>query len=538
MRLYRGSGIVRPLPRSQLTDKEAMTIDLELTRRCLLKGGAAIAAAFGGPVSALANRLAANPIAQGPNPGCIAADASSLIDSPYGPTAPVADLITGLPLIELPAGFSYKSYGWRGDVMSDGLVTPAAHDGMGVVVSRRVGRSSEIILVRNHELSTTTSAANIIGAGRDNVAKYDTGLTGTNYQAGGNTNVVFRDGNFVSSYATFGGLNRPCAGGASTWGSWLSNEEIRSNNSSGTGKKHGYNFEIPADTSLNAANANPIIAMGRMAHEASAIDADTGYWYLTEDQGSANTLYRFRPSNASGGLNALHAGGTLQGLAVKNLPNSDLRNPTLCQETICEWVDIANPDADGATLASVVGSVNASGPYIQAYANGAAIFGATEGCWLANGIVYFTDKQVTTSPPRAGRIWALHLGSMTLKAIFVSNSLQVGNSPDNLCVSPRGGVLFCEDGGTSGPGSTPAITSQHMKVLHPNGSSSIFAKHNYNFTRAELDAAGKTAAVAGNLRNTEWCGACFSRDGRILFANLQGPGITLAITGPWANGTL
>jgi tRNA-specific 2-thiouridylase len=40
---------------------------------------------------------------------------------------------------------------------------------------------------------------------------------------------------------------------------------------------------------------------------------------------------------------------------------------------------------------------------------------------------------------RAGRIWALHLASMTLKAIFVSNSLQVGNSPDNLCVSPRGG---------------------------------------------------------------------------------------------------
>jgi uncharacterized protein len=529
--------------RAPATDKEA-NMTSELSRRGLLKGSAAIAAAFSGPVAAWANQIAtltpeaANPRERLPMSQCVAADASALIDSPYGPTAPVADLMTGLPLIELPAGFSYKSYGWRGDVMTDGLVTPAAHDGMGVVVARRVGRSTEIILVRNHEQSTSSNPANIIGAGRDNVAKYDTGLTGTNYQIGGNSNVVFRDGNFVASYASFGGLNRPCAGGASTWGSWLSNEEIRSNNVSSTGKKHGYNFEIPADTSLNAANVNPIVAMGRMAHEASAIDPQTGWWYLTEDQGNANTLYRFRPTNANGGLNSLHAGGTLQGLAVRKLPNSDLRNPTLCQEYICEWVDIANPDLDGATLASVLGNVNASGPYLQAYANGAAIFGANEGCWVANGICYFTDKQVTTNPARAGRVWALDLGSMTLKAIFVSNSLQVGNSPDNLCVSPRGGVLLNEDGGTGGPGNVPAVTSQHLKVLHPSGNTSIFARHNYNFTRAQLDAAGKPAAPAGDFRNTEWAGSCFSPDGRILFVNLYTPGITLAITGPWERGTL
>ena len=211
-------------------------------RRGLLKGGAAaIAAAFAGPVTALASRVAEAST-------CAAAGASVLLDSPYGPTAPVNDLTTGLPLIELPAGFSYKSYGWRGDVMSDGLVTPGAHDGMGVVVQRRVGRSTEIILVRNHEQSTSSNAANIIGAGRGNVAKYDTGTTGGAYQVGGNTNLVWRDGEWVGSYASFGGIYRPCAGGSSTWGSWLANEEIRSNNVSTSGKKHGYVFEVPADT--------------------------------------------------------------------------------------------------------------------------------------------------------------------------------------------------------------------------------------------------------------------------------------------------
>lgn len=510
----------------------------DLSRRGLLRGGgAAIAAAFAGPMAALATR-----VAEASQPGCVAASASALIDSPYGATAPVNDLTTGLPLIQLPAGFSYKSFAWRGDIMSDGLPTPSAHDGMGIVRTRRIGRSTEIVLVCNHEQSTSSNAANIIGAGRANVAKWDTGVTGTSYQIGGNTNLIWRDGNWVGSYASFGGLNRPCAGGSTTWGSWLSNEEIRSNNVSSEGKKHGYVFEVPADTSMTAANPLPIVGMGRMSHEASAIDPATGFWYLTEDQGNANTLYRFRPANLSGGLNSLHAGGTLQGLAVKGLPNADLRNPTLCQEYACEWVDIADPDLDGVSSALPVpgvGNVSASGPYRQAFANGAAFFGANEGCWVANGVVWFTDKQVTSNPARAGRIWALDLATMTLKAVFVSNSLQVGNSPDNLCISPRGGVLFCEDGGTGGPGNVPAITSQHLKVLHPSGNSYIFARHNFNFTAAQLAAAGKPqAGLAGDRRNTEWAGAVFSPDGRVLFVNLYTPGITLAITGPWERGTL
>jgi secreted PhoX family phosphatase len=538
---------------SNLQEPTVLDNDLDVSdssRRSLLKGGgAALVAAFAGPVAALSARAmeASKAVSTG---ACVAADASVLVASPYGPTGPVNDLTTGLPLIELPPGFSYKSYGWRGDIMSDGLPTPSAHDGMGIVRERRVGRSTEIVLVRNHEQSTSTNAANVIGASRDNVAKYDTGLTGTSYQVGGNTNLVWRDGNWVASYASFGGINRPCAGGSTTWGSWLSNEEIRSNNVSSTGKKHGYIFEIPADTSLNAANVNPIVDMGRFSHEASAVDPATGYWYLTEDQGNANTLYRFLPNNLTGGLNTLHAGGRLQGLAVRGLPNADLRNPTLCQEFACQWVDIANPDQDGVSsgLTTIPGlsPVSASGPYVQAFAAGAAVFGANEGCWVAGGTVWFTDKRVTTVPssgptPSApvnssGRIWALDLATMTLKAMFVGNSILVGNSPDNLTVSPRGGVLFNEDGGGSGPGGT--VDSQHLKVLNPQGSTYIFAKHNYNFTAEQLTAAGKPGSLAGDRRNTEWAGSVFSSDGRVLFVNLYTPGITLAITGPWHRGSL
>ena len=533
-----------------------MTQKFEPGRRSLLLGsGAAVAAAFGGPLTAMAKRVEYRDGA-----ACVAAPASSVVDSPYGPTAPVNDLTTGLPLVELPVGFRYASYGWTGDQMADGLITPAAHDGMGIVSERRVGVGHEIILVRNHELSGSNDPTSIIGFGRDvgpgAVAKHDAGKTGNSYQRGGTTTLVWRNNQWVDSYASFGGLIRPCAGGSSTWGSWLSNEETLSNNISDAGKKHGYIFEVRADTSLIAANPNPIVAMGRFNHEASAIDPATGYWYLTEDQGNANTLYRFLPNNIQGGLNSLHAGGSLQGLAVKGARNRDLRNPALCDEFVCEWVNVANPDADalirmggmGGLEVVGVGTVTASGPYAQAYAEGAAIFGANEGCWVADGIVYFTDKQVTSAPARAGRIWALHLASMTLKAVFVSDDKQVGNSPDNVCITPRGGVLFCEDGGPGSPNPTGApIISQRLMGVTAKGQSYVFAKHNFNFTRSQLEGAGKLAvapaAVEGqdprrDNRNTEWAGAVFSSDGHTLFVNLYTPGITLAIQGPWARGTL
>jgi secreted PhoX family phosphatase len=75
-------------------------------------------------------------------------------------------------------------------------------------------------------------------------------------------------------------------------------------------------------------------------------------------------------------------------------------------------------------------------------------------------------------------------------------------------------------------------------ALRSDGSSYAFAANNYNFNAAQLAAAGKPNGASGDLRNTEWCGSCFSPDGRVLFANLQAPGLTVAITGPWTNGTL
>ena len=95
--------------------------------------------------------------------------------------------------------------------------------------------------------------------------------------------------------------------------------------------------------------------------------------------------------------------------------------------------------------------------------------------------------------------------------------------PDNLCVSPRGGIVLCEDnnyGVTEFP--------QRMFGLSQDGRLSLFAENNVQLNKEKNN-------IKGDFRTSEWAGATFSPDGKWLFVNIQNPGITLAITGPWEN---
>ena len=51
-------------------------------------------------------------------------------------------------ILDLPKGFSYTTFSEYGETMDDGLLVPAAHDGMGVFN----GSNGNLIIIRNHEL--------------------------------------------------------------------------------------------------------------------------------------------------------------------------------------------------------------------------------------------------------------------------------------------------------------------------------------------------------------------------------------------------
>ena len=442
-----------------------------LGRRSFMRGAAVAAGAATAsiPFEALAARHeAARPARFETDPG-------------YGPLRPVRDDTTGLELLALPKGFEYLSFGWTNDPMGDGVPTPGAHDGMAAY-----RRGDLVHLVRNHELGEgpafTTPAYNPAAGGGTTTMVFDPGA-----------------GEFRQSYASLGGTIRNCAGGPTPWGTWLTCEETFSTTA---GQRHGYVFGVPAE---GTGNPVPFTAMGRFNHEAAAIDPATGYVYETEDRGDA-CLYRFVPNTpgdlAGGGrLEAMRIGGT----------TLDTRRDGIRVYGKVTWVPVDDPDPETDAVRH------------EAQGKGAAIFGRLEGAWYGNGRVY----ALTTNggPAGEGQVFELDPASDTFRVLYASPGADVLNAPDNMCVSPRGGLVLCEDG--SG--------TEYVHGLTTDGSIFRLAA---NIADLRAGTAGKGVAPA-DYRGSEWAGSVFEpRNGSWLFVNLQSPGITLAITGPWRRGGL
>lgn len=457
---------------------------------------------------------------------------TALVASPYGAIAPTNDIATGLPLLQLPPGFTYKSFGWRGDLMSDGRPCPGGHDGMGVISASTSGNRVDVVLVRNHEIGFT-APGNFIEA----PAVYDRGMNNAiagNMPGGGTTNLVFRDGKWVSMAASLGGTQTNCAGGVTPWGTWLTCEEVSSDALSTANNRHGYVFEVHADPQKTS--GKPIVGMGRFGHEAAAVDPKTGIVYMTEDSSGRSGFYRYVPKVTPGRPGTLAMGGTLQMAKVQDFANANLAAVSVDAVYPLEWVTIADPDRTRGNAIGPSGIVinNASGPFVQGWEQGAARMNRGEGMWYFEGKIYVMDTSGGSAS--RGTVWELDLAAQTLTCIYSSPSALVGNMGDNLTVSPSGGLLLCEDGG--------AVTGdefgigQRLMGLTMEGDAYIFAKNNVNLTPDEVAAAGKVPSAAGDNRTREMCGACFDPTGRFLFVNIQTPGITFAITGPWAKGPL
>lgn len=406
---------------------------------------------------------------------------------------PVKDEATGLPLLKLPEGFRYSSFGWKGDKTEDGFVTPENHDGMAVIAHD----GDTITLCRNHEIRASKSF------GPENIS-YDS------HAGAGCMNLQFnlKSGKWENQWCSLAGTVQNCAGGPTPWGTWLSCEETVIGPSESYKdvkyehkKDHGWVFEVPA---TGFADPTPIKGLGRFVHEAIAIDPESGIVYETEDRKTAG-FYRFIPKEKGN----LRAGGKLQMMKVKN--RDDVR--TECQngeQFEVEWVDIEDPSRRHSP-----GTEDTLGVYFQGKEKGATTFGRLEGCWYGDEMVYFdcTDG----GDQGCGQIWSFSPKDQVLTLVFESPSRELLDSPDNLTVSPRGGLVLCEDGDDN-PMRLHALSRD--VVIKPLAMNNVQLK-------------GERNNISGDFRVGEWAGACFSPDGKWLFANIQDPGITFAITGPW-----
>lgn len=421
----------------------------------------------------------------------------------YGPL--VAD---PAGILNLPKGFTYKIISKKGDLMDDSLLLPGAPDGM----ASFAGKNGRVIVVRNHENSPDSFSNGAFGARNKLLEKvsadkfYDLGKKEIPCLGGTSTFVYNpKTSKIEKQWLSLAGTVRNCAGGPTPWNSWLTCEESTIKTGAYDGrieKDHGYVFEVPATEKIELSLPLPIKAMGRFNHEAVAVDPRTGIVYLTEDRGDS-LIYRYIPNTPG----KLLDGGRLQAMAIRDKKRVDTRNwkklttPKfpLREKVDVEWIDIHNAESPEDDLR------------YQGFNNGAACFARGEGMWYGKGEIYFactngghrSNGQVFRYIPAREEGKGDEKKSPGKLELFAeSPDKKILKNCDNLTVAPWGDVVLCED-------------ASHPFVVG-------------------ITPQGDYYKLAENIGyQSEFAGGVFSPSGETFFVNIQGAGLTLAITGPW-----
>jgi uncharacterized protein len=458
---------------------------------------------------------------------------------PYGPLRRVADQ-RGVEVLALPVGFAYVTFSHTGSVMSDGNPTPLALDGMGSFAGGRGtgGTQRQVRLVRNSEDRNPAGAAG--GLLGDRSAAYDA------MAFGGTTTLVYDESRrrLVQDFVSLNGTTVNCAGGISYRRRfWLTGEETvggpdAADPAARFAKRHGYLFQTPVHRGPNELEVGvPIVAAGRFSHEAAAVDQRTGIVYETEDPGSGvgAGFYRYAPDDPDD----LTAGGVLEMLAIAGQPQVDLREGRTRGEALpVQWVRIDQPDPELTAVGDPRSTFN------QGWTKGGAKFNRLEGCWEDDSTIFFVstsggdvkngDVNSDDYAEGFGQVWAYRPGESGggLTLVYESPSGSEMDGPDNITVTPRGGLITCEDDASSAYVDTHPLAPgiEHVNRL------------------IGLTRGGEAFELAVNVLNgSELAGACFSPSGRTLFFNLFGrarfdeaqvEGMTCAVTGPWRRGPL
>jgi hypothetical protein len=152
-----------------------------------------------------------------------------------------------------------------------------------------------------------------------------------------------------------------------------------------------------------------------------------------------------------------------------------------------------------------------------------------------------------------GALWMCSLQELSARAAFPGQVVVGGMSPYGPISPKRDGMTGLEllmlpdgfrywsyswNGDVMSDGVACPDLHDGMAVVgpwptDPGGRTFTFAMNTVNLAQDY-----NKAVLKGDYRQSEWAGACYSPDGQWLFVNIQTPGITFAISGPWGAGPL
>ncbi len=211
--------------------------------------------------------------------------------------------------------------------------------------------------------------------------------------------------------------------------------------------------------------------MGRFSHEALMVDPATGYVYETEDSDDCG-FYKFVPFTHG----KLVDGGDLYMLKVVGQANLDLGvSFPLGTTWDVEWVRVDDPRARSEST------------YAQGAELGGARFRRLEGAWWGDRTGFFLSTDGGTV--REGQVFEYDPEAETVKLIYDSQSQAECENPDNITVTPRGGLLLCED-------NSGATTNSGERLLGLTLHGEIFTFAMNNIT---LASAYNTSIPGGQL---------------------------------------
>ncbi|WP_432992411.1 alkaline phosphatase PhoX [Dactylosporangium sp. CA-233914] len=498
---------------------------MTISRRQVLTGGAA--AGVGLTVAGALPTLAEPAAAAAGNNG----NGNDVKAATGRPFPPLQDDPKGI--LALPAGFSYTIVTREGETeMSGGQgKTPAYHDGTGVVGSTK----NNLTIIQNHELTPHMST---YGVPHIEGTVYDPGAE----NAGGCTVILTdRSGRPIEEWVGIAGTVRNCAGGVTPWGTWLTCEETfinagatwSANGHTGTYQKnHGYVFEVlPNDSKYQL--PKPIKAFGRFEHEALAVEPNGKHVYISEDASGPNGLF-YRWSNTeniklqSGLANRLdETVGKLEAMQIRLddgsvLPDvAYLTSAQLGRPFKVSWIEV--PDRDAVTKTTRTQFADGQVTRGKKFEG---VWSTSKGCYIVNSFAFGANDLPADATKHDGMVWFYNYAdeTITLVTYFPHNPAAetegaspkyadlTFDGPDNVTVTPWGTLVLAEDG----------VRASHVLSSVPGGPTYAIARNMLSIGTSN-----------GSPTYSEFTGPTFSPDGKVLFVNIQAPGITLAITGPW-----